>query len=108
MFASIHPEWSELDSIGASIEGWDLFPSFNQHRPFWIERRTLDSLGVFASNEQAWCHVWKQAQSGSALHQRALDFLKKHSPNELAEVRRFGLGLNVQHNRFHPKDIIDR
>jgi hypothetical protein len=28
------------------------------------------------------------SHEGSALHQRALDFLKKHNPGELAEVRR--------------------
>jgi hypothetical protein len=84
--AAIHPEWSEFDSINASIEGWDIFPSFNPHRPFWLERRT--TFGTFTSDEQAWCHVWKRAHEGSALHQRALDFLKKHNPGELAEVRR--------------------
>ena len=99
--AAIHPEWSEFDSIGASIEGWDIFPSFNQHRRFWLERRT--TFGAFTSDEQAWRHVWIRAQAGSALHQRALDFLKKHSPGELAEVRRVGLGINVTHSRFHPK-----
>jgi len=100
--APIHPEWSEFDSIGASIEGWDVFPSFNPHRPFWIERRQVFS--VFASDKQAWCHVWKQAHAGSALHQRALDFLKKHRPSELAEVRRFGLGVNITHSRFRPQE----
>ena len=100
--AAIHPEWSGFDSIGASIEGWDIFPSFNQHRLFWLERRT--TFGAFTSDEQAACHVWKRAHEGSALHQRALDFLKKHSPGELAEVRRVGLGINTTHNRFHPKE----
>src|SRR5947209_15166723 len=102
MSEQIHPEWSEFDSIGASIEGWDIFPSFNPHRRFWLERRT--SFGIFATDEQAGRHVWKRAQEGSALHQRALDFLKKHSPGEWGEIRRLALGINVTNNRFHPKE----
>jgi hypothetical protein len=90
--AAIHSEWSEFDSVSASVDGWDLFPSFNPHRRFWLERRT--TFGDFTSDEQAWRHVWKRAHEGSALHQRALDFLKKHSPGELAEVRRFGLSID--------------
>ena len=102
--APIHPEWTEFDSTMASVEGWDLFPSIggSKLKPFWLERRS--QLGVFASDEEAWLHVWKRAQAGAALHQRALAFLQKHSPAEYAEIRRHGLGLNVQHNRFKPKE----
>ena len=92
----IHPEWPLFDSTAASVEGWDIFPGYKE-RPFLLERRSR--LGVFASDDLAHAHVWKRAQAGSALHQRALDFLRRRSPVEHAEIRRHGLGLDALHSR---------
>lgn len=102
MTAPIHPDWDGFSSLSASVEGWDLFPGFgNPRKPYQMERRA--KLDVFASDEAAWRHVWEKAEAGSALHVRALAFLKKHSPIEHADIRRHGLGLDVKANRFQPK-----
>jgi hypothetical protein len=100
--ARVHPDWDELSSLGASVEGWDIFPGFgDKGRPFLIEARM--ALHVFASDEAAWRHVWGKAHAGSALHLKALDLMKRFSPVEYAEIRKFGLGLNVSADRFHSK-----
>lgn len=102
IIAPIHPDWDEMSALSASVEGWDLFPGFGGARkPYQMERRA--ELDVFASDEAAWRHVWKKSEAGSALHARALAFLKKHSPVEHADIRRHSLGLDVKANRFHPK-----
>lgn len=103
MIAPVHPDWCEMEALGASVEGWDLFPAFSAHkdRRIWLERRF--ELHVFASDEEAWRHVWGKAQGGSALHQKALDLLKRASPAEYAEIRKVGLGLVVATDRFHFK-----
>lgn len=104
IIAPIHPDWTEMDALHASVEGWDLFPGFSgdKRKPFMLEARA--QLGVFASDEAAWRYVWTKAEAGSVLHARALAFLKKHSPIEHADIRKHGLGLNVNHNRFQPKE----
>lgn len=104
MTAPIHPDWTEHDATAASVEGWDLFPGHagNKQRPFLLERRHL--LGVFGTDQLAWCHVWTKAEAGSQLHARALALLKKHSPIEYAEIRKHCLGLETKHNRFNPKE----
>lgn len=102
--SSIHPDWADFDSLSASVDGWDLFPGFSgdKRKPFLLQARS--QLGVFASDEAAWSYVWRKAEAGSALHMRALAFLKKHSPIEHADMRRHGLGLNANHTRFQPKE----
>jgi hypothetical protein len=104
LIAPVHHDWPEMDALYASVEGWDVFPGIaaNKQRPFTLERRY--DIGAFASDQLAWRHVWKRAEAGSALHTRALAFLKKHSPIEHEEIRKHCLGLEVKHDRFHPKE----
>lgn len=78
------------DSDLAQAEGWDIFEAsgsianVNGDREFQLQR--IDETQVFPGDEEAWHHVYTQAHAGSALHRRALIFLRERSPAEFEAI----------------------
>jgi hypothetical protein len=89
-------EWSADDRRAAIREGWDIFETDDDERPFRLQRvedRTdawfEQPERVWDSDQAVWQHVFSRAAGGSGLHTRALDFLAAHSPAERAEISRY-------------------
>lgn len=78
--------WTGRDAIEASAEGWDVFDSGgSENGPFQICMRD-DMDSGFLTDEEVWQHVVDEAREGSALHRRALDFVREHNPAEYETI----------------------
>lgn len=77
--------WAAADVAKSLREGWSIFES--SEYGFRIER--LDEAEKFDGDGPAWLHVLAKAAKGSALHRRALAFIKKQNPAEYAEGMKF-------------------
>lgn len=72
-------------NIAADAEGWGVFDSYGSvSGPLQIQR--CDERDTFETDEDAWEHVWRRAQEGSAVHQAALDLVKAENPMEYRAI----------------------
>lgn len=83
-------DWTVSDSTAAEAEGWDIFDSAGSNGGPWQLQRfdTPDEWSgapkpyPFETDADVWEHVAGRAAQGSALHARALVFLRAHNPLE--------------------------
>lgn len=79
------PEWTFEDSVAAHVEGWDIFECWGSlNGPWQIQK--FDDEDRYAEDNEVWSLVRQRAAAGSALHQKALDFLQVHNPREYEAV----------------------
>jgi hypothetical protein len=87
-------EWTKNDQSAAQREGWDIFDSAGSECGPWqicrLDEPMLWELAPdpypFEEDTDVWVHVWRRADEGSALHLKALDFIKKNNPMEYAAI----------------------
>lgn len=98
-------EWTRADSDAALLDGWDIFDSFGSENGPWQiqvleEPNLLPELGYtekkFEDDSAVWVHVWTQAEAGSALHVKALEFIKMHNPLEYRCINIYVTNLHHQ------------
>lgn len=87
-------EWSEEDRDAACDEGWDIFETGgSENGPWQIQK--FDSPDEwegrpepypFEDDTDAWVHVRNRAETGSALHLKALAFLREHNRQEFDAI----------------------
>lgn len=85
--ASIFDEWLGEDNFAADREGWNIFESSGSVGGSPQIQR-YDERAVFAGDSDAWLFVWTRAKAGSAMHQRALDFIRRHNEPEYARIEK--------------------
>lgn len=68
----------------ASNEGWGVFDVDGNETEFQIQKS--DDAAIFETDQEAWSFVISKAFNGSALHQKAVAFIKANSP---AEFKKF-------------------
>lgn len=99
------PGWSYADSGSASSEGWDLFQSEGSAGgPLQLQKIDDEEAAGFSSDEEAWLHVWRQAQAGSELHTKALSVLSSDNLDEYFAIQRYALD-HVDQDEVH-KEIV--
>ena len=94
----------KFNSTQAITKGWDIFACDGYATGDWqiqkidfpSERNEAYDEGdpnrlpfeeaLFASDNEVWAHVVNRALAGSAYHQGALAFIRKHSPQEWAAI----------------------
>lgn len=85
------PNWSCDDDMVAHREGWGIFD--NSDYGIRIERiddmanvfpedASIDGTPLFESDEEAIYFVRTRANTGSAFHQRALDFVRNNTTKD--------------------------
>lgn len=87
--------WTTEDSIAAVREGWDIFTCSGGSENGLYQLCKLDAPEdehwrgtdgttppALDDDSDAWEVVWRAADGGSSLHQRALAFLDEHNPQE--------------------------
>lgn len=84
---------SEFENAQAYREGWAIFDCDGSDNGRWQLCR-IDEDEIFATDEAAWRHVWTHAEAGSAYHQAALAYLKRHNPGEYDCIARMALELS--------------
>lgn len=70
--------WSEACSEEASKEGWNIFN-------VWLDNPRIerdDEAGIFAGDQEAWEHIIRKSNDGSALHRSAILFIRENNPEE--------------------------
>jgi hypothetical protein len=85
-------EWTNEDSRAAYDEGWDIFDSEgSQNGPWQIQKFDDPDSGpqVFTEDTDAWVQVRTRASEGSALHIKALAFLRQYNPQEADAIERW-------------------
>jgi hypothetical protein len=76
------------DNTVCADEGWCISDSDGSENGPWQLQR-VDEMSAFTSDDAAWVFVFNMAKEGSALHQRALDFLKANNPKEFDAIHKF-------------------
>lgn len=76
------PAWA--DDRQATEEGWGIFET-NGRSPFELQRIEGRSP-IFESDEAAWKFVADKAAAGALYHQKALYFIRDHSPAEFKQI----------------------
>ena len=76
------------DNTVCADEGWCISDSDGSENGPWQLQR-VDEMSAFTSDDAAWVFVLNLAKAGSALHQRALDFLKANNPKEFDAIHKF-------------------
>lgn len=75
-------EWTELDSINATKEGWDLYCCYGSCNGMLQVQRN-DEQGILNNDEEAWAIV----REGSKNHHiKAKKLLKSNNPTELERI----------------------
>jgi len=83
-------EWPPAYGQLATEEGWGIFEAEgsvlnkNGNRPYQLQK--VDEARKFEDDSEAWDHVYHTARAGSALHRKALDFLREHSHPEFEVI----------------------
>jgi hypothetical protein len=78
--------WSDVEGVGrAHAEGWDIFTT-DRDDGLTYELQAIVENGQWASDDQAWQHVYDQAYGGSEYHRRALKALKSLNPDEYRRI----------------------
>lgn len=78
--------FSATEDAAAEKEGWNIFCTDDLDKPYRLEK--IDELALLDSDGEAWNLVVNKAIAGSALHTKALTFLKSFSVNEYADIIR--------------------
>lgn len=87
--ASVENPFTPEERVLFHSEGWDIFladgsiQNENGDREFQLQR--LDEEAILPDDEAAWRLVWG---SEKPHHQKALAFLKEHSPAEYADIEK--------------------
>ena len=77
----LYDDWGALESYKAMEEGWGIFECLGHTSPYQIQRH--DEAAIFKSDAE----VWKFLKSSPLpLHQKALSFIKTHSPEEYGKI----------------------
>ena len=87
-------EWTDDDAAAAEAEGWAIFRCYGSGNGPWQLQRFDDpddhanvpAANPFGADTDVWVHVRDRAAAGSALHQRALDFLARNNPDEHSAI----------------------
>ncbi|ANA86310.1 hypothetical protein BEN60_gp052 [Gordonia phage Smoothie] len=89
--------WTNADSVLAHGEGWDIFEcSGSSAGDFQIQKFDDPDEWIssgrpypFRDDTDVWRHVSALAAKGSALHVRALEFLRENNPQEVEAIEKF-------------------
>lgn len=82
--------FTDAESALFQAEGWEIFEASgsvqndNGDRPFQLQR--LDEEAILPDDVTAWAIVLRRAHGGSEPHQKALNFLREHSPAEFEAI----------------------
>jgi hypothetical protein len=84
------PGWTWNDGETAMGEGWGICEATPTHGGPFLLMKDDSVVSVFDEDKQAWAHVWVKAdRESTALHCRALEFIRWNSPDEYARIEKF-------------------
>ncbi len=69
----------------AQLEGWDIFDAYGSVNGRWQIQR-CDEMEVFASDQEAWAHVWQKSEEGSVVHRLAINAIMIENPSEYVAI----------------------
>lgn len=76
--------WTPADSKAAMRDGWDIWEKRGASLESEIERE--DAKGRFDDSDAATRHVLARAAEGSALHVKAVEYIRITSPREFDRI----------------------